>query len=50
MKNIVLTGGWGFIGSHTYILLLEQDYNVHVIDNFCNSSKKTPVDLSTSKY
>lgn len=39
MKNIVLTGGCGFIGSHTCILLLEQNYNVHVIDNLYNSHK-----------
>ena len=45
MKNIVLTGGCGFIGSHTCILLLEQDYNVHVIDNFCNSSTKVIEDI-----
>jgi UDP-glucose 4-epimerase len=37
MKNIVLTGGCGFIGSHTCILLLEQNFNVHIIDNLYNS-------------
>ena len=34
-----------WIYSHTCILLLEQDYNVHVIDNFCNSSTKVIEDI-----
>lgn len=45
MKNIVLTGGCGFIGSHTCILLLEQNFNVHVIDNLYNSSKRVIEDI-----
>lgn len=45
MKNIVLTGGCGFIGSHTCILLLEQNFNVHVIDNLYNSSKRIIEDI-----
>ena len=40
MKNILLTGGAGFIGSHVCALLLEEDNNVFLIDNFLNSSKK----------
>jgi UDP-glucose 4-epimerase len=39
MKNIVLTGGCRFIGSHTCVLLLEQNFNVHIIDNLYNSHK-----------
>lgn len=39
MKNIVLTGGCGFIGSHTCVLLLQNDFNVHIIDNLYNSHK-----------
>ena len=38
-KNIILTGGCGFIGSHTCILLLENNYIVHIIDNLYNSNK-----------
>lgn len=38
-KNIILTGGCGFIGSHTCVLLLENDYVVHIIDNLFNSNK-----------
>lgn len=37
-KTILVTGGCGYIGSHTIVLLLEQNYNVVVIDNLVNSS------------
>ena len=37
MKNILVTGGAGFIGSHTCLVLLENGYNVFVIDSLCNS-------------
>lgn len=40
MKNILVTGGAGFIGSHTCVLLLERGYNVIVIDSFENSYPK----------
>ncbi|EAA9218762.1 UDP-glucose 4-epimerase GalE [Salmonella enterica] len=35
---ILVTGGAGYIGSHTIISLLENNYNVIVLDNLCNSS------------
>ncbi len=38
MKTILLTGGAGFIGSHTCISLLEKDYRVVILDSFENSS------------
>ena len=41
MKNILVTGGAGFIGSHTCLLLLEKGYEVIVIDSLVNSSTKT---------
>jgi len=39
MKQIIITGGCGFIGSHISILLLEKGYTVHIIDNLYNSHK-----------
>ncbi|MCM4161840.1 UDP-glucose 4-epimerase GalE [Antarcticibacterium sp. W02-3] len=36
--QILVTGGLGFIGSHTVVALLEQDYDVVIIDNLSNSS------------
>ncbi len=41
MKNVLVTGGAGFIGSHTCLLLLEKGYQVFVIDSFVNSSPKS---------
>jgi UDP-glucose 4-epimerase len=38
MNNILVTGGAGFIGSHTCINLLEQGYELTVIDSNVNSS------------
>jgi UDP-glucose 4-epimerase len=37
--NILLTGGAGYIGSHTAVLLLQSGHDVCVLDNFCNSDK-----------
>jgi UDP-glucose 4-epimerase len=38
MKKILVTGGAGYIGSHTTLVLLQHGYDVVVLDNFCNSS------------
>lgn len=35
--NILVTGGLGFIGSHTVVELLEGGHNVVIVDNLCNS-------------
>ena len=35
--NILLTGGMGFIGSHTAVVLLEVGHNVVLYDNLSNS-------------
>ena len=35
--NILLTGGTGYIGSHTAVALLEQGHKVLLFDNLCNS-------------
>tara|TARA_R110002096_G_scaffold309403_4_gene504094 strand:+ start:140365 stop:141384 length:1020 start_codon:yes stop_codon:yes gene_type:complete len=39
--NILVTGGTGYIGSHTVLLLLEAGHTVTVIDNLCNSSPES---------
>ena len=36
--RILLTGGAGFIGSHTAVELLNQQHDVFIYDNLCNSS------------
>ena len=36
--NILVTGGTGYIGSHTCLELIKGGHNVVVIDNLCNSS------------
>lgn len=36
---ILVTGGAGYIGSHTIVELLNSNHEVVVIDNLCNSSK-----------
>ena len=41
-KSIVVTGGAGYIGSHTALLLLQAGFNVVIVDSLCNSS---PVSL-----
>ena len=37
---IFVTGGTGFIGSHTVISLLQSGFDVVILDNLCNSSAK----------
>ena len=37
MKKILITGGLGYIGSHTSVLLLEKNYEIIIIDNLSNS-------------
>jgi UDP-glucose 4-epimerase len=39
--NILVTGGTGYIGSHTCVELLNAGYNVIIIDNLSNSKKET---------
>jgi len=38
LKNILLTGGTGYIGSHTAVVLSELGYQVVLLDNLSNSS------------
>ena len=37
---ILVTGGAGFIGSHTCVELLDAGYEVVIVDNLCNSSEE----------
>ncbi len=39
--NVLVTGGAGYIGSHTCVELLNCGYGVIVIDNLCNSNPKS---------
>ena len=39
--KIRVTGGAGFIGSHTVVELLNAGHDVVVVDNLCNSSRKS---------
>ena len=41
MKSILVTGGAGFIGSHTCLLLLEKGYVIFIMDSFVNSSNES---------
>ncbi|MGN0413470.1 MAG: UDP-glucose 4-epimerase GalE [Lachnospiraceae bacterium] len=41
MKKIMITGGAGYIGSHTAIELIKSGYEVVIFDNFCNSSPES---------
>ncbi len=46
MKRLLVTGGAGFIGSHTCVTLLQAGFEIVVLDNFDNSS---PVALERVK-
>ncbi len=40
MKNILITGGAGYIGSHVTNLLIDNGYNITVIDNLITGNEK----------
>ena len=42
MSKILLTGGAGYIGSHTYLALIEAGYEVVIFDNFSNAKTDVP--------
>jgi len=39
MRKILVTGGLGFIGSHTVVELQNEGFEVVIIDNLSNSSE-----------
>ena len=39
--NILVTGGAGYIGSHTCVELLDSGHSVIIVDNLCNSKDET---------
>ncbi|XEG71210.1 UDP-glucose 4-epimerase GalE [Pseudomonas sp. abacavir_1] len=47
MKTILVTGGTGYIGSHTTLALIQSGYKVIVLDNLSNSSPETISRIST---
>ena len=38
--SVLVTGGAGYIGSHTCVELLQAGYDVVVVDNLCNSKEE----------
>lgn len=45
--KILLTGGAGFIGSHTYVELLNAGHEAVIVDNFYNASERVMERLET---
>jgi UDP-glucose 4-epimerase len=39
--KILITGGAGYIGSHTCLELLKKDFEIVVVDNLCNSKEES---------
>ena len=39
MARILVTGGTGYIGSHTVVELMQKDYDVVIVDNLSNSDQ-----------
>lgn len=46
-RHILLTGGAGYIGSHTAVVLAQLGHQVFVFDNFCNSDQQVIRRLET---
>ena len=44
-NKILLTGGAGYIGSHTYVALIEAGFEVVILDNFSNSNPSVLIRL-----
>lgn len=47
IKNVLVTGGTGFIGSETVVELLQHGYTPILVDNLCNSKKEVVSRIKT---
>ncbi len=45
-KRVLLTGGAGYIGSHTYLALVDAGYDVVILDNYTNARRDVPARLA----
>ncbi len=45
MPRVLLTGGAGYIGSHTAVALIERGHEVVILDNFANAERDVPARL-----
>ena len=45
-QRVLLTGGAGYIGSHTYVALVDAGYDVLILDNFSNAARDVPKRLA----
>lgn len=52
MGKILVTGGTGFIGSHTCVALINAGYQIVLVDNLCNSKVESiaRIELITGKH
>ena len=39
IMRVLVTGGSGYIGSHTCVQLLQNGHDVIILDNLCNSKR-----------
>ena len=47
--NILLTGGMGFIGSHTAVVLIEAGHDVVLFDNLSNADRSVLDRIETDR-
>ena len=45
-NTILITGGAGYIGSHTTLALIAAGYDVVIVDNFSNSERWIPARIA----